>query len=80
MWKPGNSIQLAIGQGDLQLTPLQLARVYALIANGGKLVTPHVAGDVEQTTNDNQAVVKWRFPIRHPQSVGLDPTALDGSA
>jgi penicillin-binding protein 2 len=77
LWKPGNSIQLAIGQGDLQLTPLQLARVYALIANGGKLVTPHVAGDVEQTTNDNQAVVKWRFPIRHPQSVGLDPTALE---
>jgi penicillin-binding protein 2 len=76
IWKPGNSIQLAIGQGDLQLTPLQMARVYAVIANGGKLVTPHLAGDVEQITNDNQPVVKWRFPVGHPQPVGVDPTAL----
>ena len=47
LWKPGDSIQLAIGQGDLLVTPLQMARFYALIANGGKLVTPHVLMDVE---------------------------------
>ena len=40
LWKPGDSIQLAIGQKDLTVTPLQMARFYALIANGGKLVTP----------------------------------------
>ena len=80
LWKPGDSIQLAIGQKDLQLTPLQLARVYALIANGGKLVTPHVAGDVEQTTNDKQAVVKWRFPTRHPPVRRRRPGGARGSA
>ena len=43
LWKPGDSIQLAIGQKDLLVTPLQMVRFYSLIANGGKLVTPHVA-------------------------------------
>ena len=48
LWKPGDSIQLAIGQKDLLVTPMQMARFYALIANGGKLVTPHLLQDVEQ--------------------------------
>jgi penicillin-binding protein 2 len=42
LWTPGNSINLAIGQGDLEATPLQLAVAYAAIANGGKVVTPHL--------------------------------------
>jgi penicillin-binding protein 2 len=42
LWTPGNSINLSIGQGDLEATPLQLAVTYAAIANGGKIVTPHL--------------------------------------
>jgi penicillin-binding protein 2 len=41
-WTPGDSILLAVGQGNLEATPLQLATAYAAIANGGKVVTPHL--------------------------------------
>jgi penicillin-binding protein 2 len=77
VWKPGYSIQLAIGQGQVLVTPLQMARLYALIANGGKLVTPHLAEDVEQTGNNgDQARILRRFGAQPPQPTGVDPTAL----
>jgi penicillin-binding protein 2 len=41
-WGRGVIMNLAIGQGEILATPLQLARLYAAIANGGWLVTPHV--------------------------------------
>jgi penicillin-binding protein 2 len=76
-WKPGYSIQMAIGQNQVLVTPLQMARFYALIANGGKLVTPHIAEDVEQTGSDGKTVrVLRRFGALSPQPTGVDPTAL----
>jgi penicillin-binding protein 2 len=48
-WTPGDNINLAVGQGDLQADPLQLAVAYSAIANGGKIVTPHVGLRVEDT-------------------------------
>jgi penicillin-binding protein 2 len=41
-----DALALAIGQGTLTATPLQIARLMAAIANGGRLITPHVAVDV----------------------------------
>jgi penicillin-binding protein 2 len=76
-WNPGNSIQLAIGQQDIQVTPLQMARFYALIANGGKLVTPYVVAQVETPAARGQApVVLRRYAPDPPESVGVDPAAL----
>jgi penicillin-binding protein 2 len=72
LWKPGDSIQLAIGQKDLLVTPLQMARFYALIANGGKLVTPHLLMDVE---NSNKTAVPVAA-LPAPRSVGVDQAAL----
>ncbi len=34
-WSAGDNINLAVGQGDLQADPLQMAVAYAAIANGG---------------------------------------------
>jgi len=42
-FRAGDAANFAIGQGDTTVTPLQMARVYAAIANGGTLVTPRVA-------------------------------------
>ena len=46
-WTPVDTITTAIGQGALQITPIQMARLYAAVANGGWLVTPHL---VERST------------------------------
>jgi penicillin-binding protein 2 len=45
-WTQGDNVNLAVGQGDVQVTPLQLARAYAALANDGTLVTPHVGGRI----------------------------------
>jgi penicillin-binding protein 2 len=73
LWKPGDSLNLAIGQGDLTVTPLQMARFYAAIANGGKLVTPHILLDVE---NPNGTIVPTSAPPAPSPIPGLDPANL----
>ena len=45
-WNVGDWVNLSIGQGDLLVSPLQLARAYAAVQNGGSLVTPHVGREV----------------------------------
>jgi penicillin-binding protein 2 len=79
LWKSGDSVQLAIGQKDIQVTPLQMARFYALVANGGKLVTPHVVAAVEQPGPGNgptaQPLVLRSFHPA-PKELNLDPNAL----
>jgi penicillin-binding protein 2 len=45
-WLPGDTVNLSIGQGDLLVTPLQLMDSYAGIANGGKVMKPHVIRQV----------------------------------
>jgi penicillin-binding protein 2 len=73
LWKSGDSVQLAIGQKDLLVTPLQMARFYALIANDGKLVTPHLVSRVEQP--GNRGAVKQVF-APSPRPVNVHPAEL----
>src|SRR5215216_743017 len=45
-WSVGDWINLAIGQGDLLVSPMQMAVAYSALYNGGTLVTPHVGKEV----------------------------------
>jgi penicillin-binding protein 2 len=75
LWKPGDSIQLAIGQKDLAVTPMQMARFYAMLANGGKLVTPYVMRQVERGDPRSPVVLRRHNPAP-PRDLRLNETAL----
>jgi penicillin-binding protein 2 len=49
-WTVGDNVNLAVGQGDLQTNPLQMAVAYAAIANGGNVVRPHVGMLIEDVS------------------------------
>jgi len=71
-WSVGDNINLAVGQGDVQATPLQLAVAYSAIANGGTIVRPHIGLDVEAP----DGTVLQRIdppPARH---INIDSTYL----
>ncbi len=55
-WSVGRWVNLAIGQGDLQVSPMQLIRGYAAVENGGTLVSPHVGMGI--TNPDGKTVKK----------------------
>jgi len=60
-WYAGETISVAIGQGPLLVTPLQVAEMMAVIANGGYRVTPHIVKDA---------------PVPGPQPLPIDHDAL----
>lgn len=68
-WAPGDNIQLATGQGDLQTSPLQMAIAYAALGNGGRIVTPHVGMEVE----DAAGRVLREFDPGIRRKVRIDP-------
>jgi len=65
-WYGGETVSVAIGQGQVSATPLQMARVAAAIANGGKLVRPHL---VKSVGGEAQS-------IDAPRDLGLKPETL----
>jgi penicillin-binding protein 2 len=69
-WSIGDNVQLATGQGDLQTSPLQMAVAYAALGNGGKIVTPHVAKEIEDTAG--RVLKEFEFGVR--RQVQIDPT------
>jgi penicillin-binding protein 2 len=50
-WKTGDEINLAIGQGYLQTTPLQLAVALSALVNGGTVWVPHIGMQITDSSN-----------------------------
>lgn len=65
-WYPGDTLGLAIGQSSLKVTPLQIARLMAAIANDGLLVTPHLATNSGATSIDLAGATPVRPVFDHP--------------
>ncbi|PKQ28684.1 MAG: penicillin-binding protein 2 [Candidatus Anoxymicrobium japonicum] len=69
VWYPGDTVNMAIGQGDILTTPLQIAYLYAGIANGGKFIRPHVVKSFE----DEDGKVVKKTGIETVAEMSLDP-------
>jgi len=50
-WKFSNIYSLSIGQGELLVTPIQMANLAAIIANRGKYISPHIIRSIDQEDN-----------------------------
>jgi penicillin-binding protein 2 len=61
VWTPGQAVISAIGQGYVTVTPLQLARAYAALANGGTVYSPRIGEAL--LSADGKTVQKIKPPV-----------------
>ncbi len=80
-WRTADTLSLAIGQGSLEATPLQVARLLAAVANGGQLVTPHVVSGLGLPASDDEQpegkVVSGQWPVVRELTSAATPVAAD---
>jgi len=69
----GDIANLSIGQGDMQVTPLQMAQAMAIVANGGTFFQARLVQQVQ--TLDNQIVTAYQ--VRAKKTLDLSPATLD---
>ncbi|MGO8672041.1 MAG: penicillin-binding protein 2 [Capsulimonadaceae bacterium] len=78
-WFGGDTLHMAIGQGDVLVTPLQMARVAATIANGGDVLKPYVVDRVidpaGQMVLQNARTVLNHVPVS-PDNIDAVRTAM----
>jgi penicillin-binding protein 2 len=76
-WYIGDTYNLSIGQGDLLVTPLQIANVTSEIANGGHRLIPHVSTSASSTPSDSSLIAD-AAAIKTVQ-LGMRDTVIYGS-
>jgi penicillin-binding protein 2 len=71
-------VNLSVGQGDLQANPLQMAVAYSALANGGTVVTPHLAQSIETVTGETIEEVRPAAKRQIDFSPGTREAILQG--
>ncbi|MBW4040136.1 MAG: penicillin-binding protein 2 [Acidobacteria bacterium] len=71
-WYPGEVVSVGIGQGALEVTPLQLARALGGIASGGVMVRPHVVFPSELSA-DELSAVRATYPGSGEKTIPITP-------
>jgi len=72
-WYVGDTYHLSIGQGDLLVTPLQLASMTSVFANGGRLYQPHL---VKLITDESNEIIRVVEPVLLDEQV-LEPEHIE---
>ena len=57
-WYIGDTYHLSIGQGDVLVTPLQIASMTATIANGGKVYEPHLVKEIFYSKTNKKQIIE----------------------
>jgi penicillin-binding protein 2 len=79
-WIPEDMASASIGQSVVQITPLQLARAYSVFANGGYLVTPHLADQgLDWTSPERRTKVEIKPSTLQTIRAGLRKVVADGT-
>jgi penicillin-binding protein 2 len=71
-WYPDETLDIAIGQGAIEATPIQLARIIGGVASGGRLVRPHAVFP-DQLPADFRKALYDSFPGTGDAYVPIDP-------
>ncbi len=85
-WRGGDAVNSSIGQGDVLVTPLQVAASYAAIANGGTLIAPHLGDRIIAPDGELVRVIEpevlGQLPVTPEQlralQVGLEKVVMNG--
>jgi len=70
-WTQGYIVSLGIGQGEVGVSPLQMARYAAWLANGGTLLQPHAVNSVRNKRTNKLDVIDYK-----ETSVGIDSSVM----
>ncbi|MBN1299100.1 MAG: penicillin-binding protein 2 [Actinobacteria bacterium] len=73
IWFPGDTVNMSIGQGDILVSPLQMAQAYSILINRGVKHIPHVGMEIKTPSGD----VMVDLGESEPQNLNLNSTYLE---